>query len=741
MDIHPILVLTNSSPVSFVLNEPFEISRFHLQETIIFTDKYDTRPSALNYDMIAKLLKQTDLLVGLGIIVIVAMLILPLPEVVLDLGLVVGLASSILILMSAVNVADPLEFSVFPSLLLVTTLFRLSLSVAATKLILGGGHAGNVIETFGNFVMGGDPVVGFVAFLILIIVNFIVITNGAGRVAEVVARFTLDAMPGKQMAIDADLSAGLIDEDTARSRRKQIKREADFYGAMDGASKFVKGDAIAAILIISVNIVGGFVIGFMKGSGDAATILKTYSLLSVGEGLVSQLPALMISTASGLLVTRAGQDRSMGGEVATQIMNQPKAIGFSALALAALGLVPGFPTLIFFSMAGLLFVFYRYLNKNPNASKQFQPKPESTKPAANAAPLPAPGPEAVMPLVSVDAIEIEIGYGITKLADKNMGGDISDRVTATRRQIALELGFVMPTVRIRDSVHLNPNEYALKIRGEEVARSVVFPDQCLAIQSGPISTPVPGHATKDPVFGMDAIWVEKSNREAAERAGYTVIEASAVITTHLSEIVKNHCSELLSRQDVQSLLDHAKETNTAVVSELIPAVLHLGDVQKVLQHLLRERVPIRDMVTILETLADYGGRIKDPDQLGEIVRSSISRTITRQFVDAEQKLYCLTLDPSLERTLSESVTLTSIGSMINLDQPTQKAFIDQVKSEFENATQQGFHAVLLCGTTVRLPLRRLLEKSIPSLSILAYNEVASRADVEFVGQIRTAIAA
>lgn len=691
--------------------------------------------------MIAKLLKQTDLLVGLGIIVIVAMLILPLPEVVLDLGLVVGLASSILILMSAVNVADPLEFSVFPSLLLVTTLFRLSLSVAATKLILGGGHAGNVIETFGNFVMGGDPVVGFVAFLILIIVNFIVITNGAGRVAEVVARFTLDAMPGKQMAIDADLSAGLIDEDTARSRRKQIKREADFYGAMDGASKFVKGDAIAAILIISVNIVGGFVIGFMKGSGDAATILKTYSLLSVGEGLVSQLPALMISTASGLLVTRAGQDRSMGGEVATQIMNQPKAIGFSALALAALGLVPGFPTLIFFSMAGLLFVFYRYLNKNPNASKQFQPKPESTKPAANAAPLPAPGPEAVMPLVSVDAIEIEIGYGITKLADKNMGGDISDRVTATRRQIALELGFVMPTVRIRDSVHLNPNEYALKIRGEEVARSVVFPDQCLAIQSGPISTPVPGHATKDPVFGMDAIWVEKSNREAAERAGYTVIEASAVITTHLSEIVKNHCSELLSRQDVQSLLDHAKETNTAVVSELIPAVLHLGDVQKVLQHLLRERVPIRDMVTILETLADYGGRIKDPDQLGEIVRSSISRTITRQFVDAEQKLYCLTLDPSLERTLSESVTLTSIGSMINLDQPTQKAFIDQVKSEFENATQQGFHAVLLCGTTVRLPLRRLLEKSIPSLSILAYNEVASRADVEFVGQIRTAIAA
>ena len=683
-----------------------------------------------------KLLRHTDLILGLGILMVVGMLILPIPHSALDAGLVVAIASSIVILLVAVNVSDPLEFSVFPSLLLVTTLFRLALSIAATKLILGTGDGGQVIATFGNFVMGGDFVVGFVAFLILVIVQFIVITNGAGRVAEVVARFTLDAMPGKQMAIDADLAAGLIDEDAARTRRKQVKQEADFYGAMDGASKFVKGDAIASILIIIVNIVGGFVVGYMRGGGDAMVILKTYALLSVGEGLVSQLPALLISTASGLMVTRAGQDQSMGTEVAGQLMRQPKAIGFASLALVALSFVPGFPTLIFLTAAAICFFLYRYLSKNPSASKSAKAIAHEVN-AAKAKSVPT-GPEAVLSLLNVDPIEIEIGYGLTRIADPKAGGDLPDRITATRRQIALEMGFVMPTVRIRDSIHLGSNEYVLKVRGEEVARAEAMAGTFLAVNSGAVLQPVPGTAAKDPVFGLDALWIEPNVRELAERAGYTVIEPSALISTHLSETVKTHAGELLSRQDVQTLIDNAKAINQAVVDELVPAVLQIGDVQKVLQHLLRERVPIRDMVTILETMADFGSRVKDPDQLGELVRAAIARTITRQFLDAENKLYCITLEPTLERSLTENLNSTNQGSAIVLDPAEQRELIEALQSEMERAMAQGFQAVLLCGTTLRLPMRRLLERYLPLLNVMAYNEVAERAAVEFVGQVKSA---
>jgi flagellar biosynthesis protein FlhA len=684
-------------------------------------------------DTLSKLLKQTDLLIGVGVLLVIGMLILPIPSWALDLGLVVAIAASVIILLSAVNVSDPLEFSVFPSLLLVTTLFRLSLSVAATKLILGSGAAGHVIETFGKLIMGGDPVVGFVAFLILVIVQFIVITNGAGRVAEVVARFTLDAMPGKQMAIDADLAAGLVDEAGARARRKKIKQEADFYGAMDGASKFVKGDAIAAILIIAVNIIGGFVVGFMRGGGDAMTILKTYSLLSVGEGLVAQMPALMISTASGLMVTRAGQERNMGSEVAAQLFNQPKAILFASGALFALGLVPGFPATLFMGAGGCLFFLYRFLAKTPNFAKGMDAKKDEG-PKAPEKPAPT-GPEAVIPLLAVDPIEIEIGYGLTKLADPKVGGDLSERVTATRRQIALEIGFVMPTVRIRDSVQLENHEYVIKVRGEEVARAKSIPDKFLAVNSGAILHAIAGTPTKDPVFGLDALWIDAGTQEAARRAGYTVIEPSAVISTHLSEVIKNYAAELLSRQDVTALIENAKSANAAVVEELVPNVLQIGDIQKVLQHLLRERVPIRDMVTILETMADYGNRIKDPDQLGEIVRSSIARTITRQFLDHENKLFCLTLDPTLERSLSDQVQSTAVGSVLNLDGQAQRDLVQKLKTQVDDAMTHGYQAVLLCGTALRLPLRRVLEKHLPTLFVLAYNEVSSRAEVEFVGQI------
>ena len=620
----------------------------------------------------AKVLKHTDLVVGLGLLMVVGMLILPLPHWALDTGLVIAIASSVVIFLTSVNVSDPLQFSVFPSLLLVTTIFRLALSIAATKLILGTGQAGHVIQTFGDVVMGGDFVVGFVAFLILIIVQFMVITHGAGRVSEVVARFTLDAMPGKQMAIDADLAAGLIDEEGARERRKKIKQEADFYGAMDGASKFVKGDAVAAILIIVVNIIGGFVIGMIKGKADAMTILHDYSLLSVGEGLVSQMPALLISTASGLMVTRAGQDRSMGGEVLSQFLHQPRVLGVAGIALIACGFVPGFPLSIFGAIGGIFVLLSRYLQKSPNAQNTL---------------------------------------------------DASD------------MGFVMPTVRIRDSVHLQANEYLLRNRGEEIARSICEPNQFLAVNSGVAIGGLPGTPTKDPVFGMDALWIEGGLREIAERNGYTVIEASAVISTHLAEMVKTHAAEILSRQDVQTLIDNAKNVNATVVNELVGNVLQIGDIQKVLQHLLRERIPIRDMVTILETMADFGARVKEPDQLGELVRSAISRTVTRQYVDPENKLFCITLESSLERELVDSITMTSIGSTLSLDPAAQSEFLNRLREQFDRATGMGNQPVLLCGTALRLPMRRMLERHMPSLAVLAYNEVSAQADVEFVGQV------
>ncbi|GIK31987.1 MAG: flagellar biosynthesis protein FlhA [Armatimonadetes bacterium] len=691
---------------------------------------------------IQRLLRHTDLLLGLGLIAVVGILIIPLPHWLLDLGLVMAIGASVVILLAAVNVTDPLQFSVFPSLLLITTLYRLALSIAATKLILGTAEAGHVIETFGSLVMGGDFIVGFVAFLILVVVQFVVITNGAGRVSEVVARFTLDAMPGKQMAIDADLAAGIIDDEEAKQRRKQIKQEADFYGAMDGASKFVKGDAIASILIILINIIGGLAVGFLKGQGDAMTILRTYALLSVGEGLVSQLPALLISTASGLMVTRAGQERSMGAEVTAQLLGQPRAMLFAAISLGCLAFVPGFPATIFLGVAVLLYGLYSYLKGNPNALRNLSlgksdNKPDGAKQEAKKDIVPQ-GPEAVLPLLGVDPLEIEIGYGLTKLADPRVGGDLADRVSATRRQIAMEIGFVMPTVRIRDSIHLRSNEYVLKVRGEEVNRSEVMPDRLLAVNSGAVIQNVAGIAAKDPVFGLDALWVEAGDREAAERAGFTVIEPSAVLSTHLSEVVRAHAADLLSRQDVQTLLDNAKAHDEAVVNELVNNVLQVGDIQKVLQHLLREKVPIRDMVTILETMADFGSRVKDPEQLGELVRAAISRTITRQYLDDNNKLYCITLEPAVERDLAEKVNVTSFGSMLVLDPDEQRHLVQRLQSEVDRASAQGYQAVLICSTQLRLPLRRLAEKSLPSLPILAYNEVAEKAEVEFVGQVKAA---
>lgn len=685
---------------------------------------------------IQKLFKHTDLLIGVGMLLIVAMLILPLPDFLLDAGLVVAIATSVVIMLTSVNVKEPLHFSVFPSLLMVTTLLRLALSVAATKLILGTGSAGHVIETFGQFVLGGNFVVGFVSFLILMIVQFIVITQGATRVSEVVARFTLDAMPGKQMAIDADLASGLIDEEGARTRRKAVKAEADFYGAMDGASKFVKGDAIASILIIIVNIIGGFIMGYMRGEGDIMTTLSTYALLSVGEGLCSQIPALLISTASGLLVTRNGQEAGMGGTMFSQLLAQPRVLATTGIAMGAFAFVPGFPTFIFLGIGGLLYGISRLATKNPRMSEGISAEEERATATPPAPEVTVPTtPEAILPLVNVDPVEIEIGYSLTRLADQRVGGDLSERVGATRRQIANELGYVMPSVRIRDNAALNPLEYVLKIRGEEVGRAIAQPNNLLAINSGSVVGPVPGAPTTEPVFGLEAVWIDQGMRETAERNGYTVIAPAAMITTHLAEVIKNHAAELLSRQEVASFVDSVKETNRALVDALEPAGITIGEVQKVLQHLLREKVPIRDLVTILETIADYAGRIKDMEQMGELVRASIARTITRQYLEDDKTLSCITLDSTLENLLMEGLQQTAGGVVLAIDPLVSKNLVEDTQVAFDTAATNGRSPVLLCTTQIRLGLRKLFERNGKDVPVLSYNEVAANVNVEFVGSI------
>jgi len=601
-------------------------------------------------------MKGRDAIILVGVIAIVLMMVVPIPHQLLSVLLIINISAALLILLIAMNTRDALEFSIFPALLLITTLFRLALNISTTRLILRDGDAGDVVETFGSFVAGDNLVVGFVVFLILVIVQFIVITKGAERVSEVAARFTLDAMPGKQMSIDADLNSGLINEQQARERRKRIEQEADFHGAMDGASKFVKGDAIASIIIVFVNIIGGLIIGTMNGMSiqDAAS---HYTILTIGDGLVSQIPALLISTAAGLVVTRAASEGNLPQDLSRQMFNYPRLLFIVAGTVAVLGLFTPIHWISTFPIAGVLaFAGFR-LQKLMQTKQSEEERIEEEQQIEEVR-----SPESVVSLLKVDPIEFEFGYGLIPLADAQQGGDLLDRIIMIRRQCALELGIVVPVIRIRDNIQLKPNEYVIKIKGNTVAKGELMLNHYLAMSAGFEDESVTGIKTTEPAFGLPALWINESMKERAELAGYTIVDPPSVVATHLTEVIKKHAHELLGRQETQNLIQHLKETHAALVDELIPNILSVGDVQKVLAKLLKEKISIRDLVTIFETLADYGTYTKDPDMLTEYVRQALSRQISQQYAPGNDPLKVITVSPSVEKRIAESVQQTEHGS-------------------------------------------------------------------------------
>ncbi|WP_110953255.1 flagellar biosynthesis protein FlhA [Anaerosinus massiliensis] len=674
--------------------------------------------------------KYSDIIIAVAIITIVIMMIIPLPTLLLDLLLCVNITLSLVIVMVAIYNTEPLEFSVFPSLLLITTLFRLALNVSSTRLILLQGYAGEVIMSFGNFVVGGNAVVGFIVFVILIIIQFIVITKGSERVAEVAARFTLDAMPGKQMSIDADLNSGAISDAEARKRRMKIQNEADFYGAMDGASKFVKGDAIAAIIIIIINILGGFVIGMVQRNLDVAHALSTYTLLTVGEGLVNQIPALLVSTATGIVVTRAASDNNLGQDLTTQLFNNPRVFFIASGVLCALAMVPGLPGLPFTVLAAITFMIAYNLRKNANASVENSMEQQEEKEKEEIR-----KPENIISLLQVDPMELEIGYSLIPLVDKGQGGDLLERIVMIRRQCALEMGLVVPTIRIRDNIQIKPNAYSVKLKGIEIAKGELLLDHYLAMNSGTVLEEITGIDTIEPAFGLPALWIPEAEREQAELNGYTVVDAVSVLATHITEVIKAHASEILGRQETQNLVDSIKQNNASVVEELIPDLMSIGDVQKVLANLLRERISIRDMVTILEVLADYAKMTKDTEILTEYVRHALSRQITKQNVQ-NNILPVVTLDPAAENIISSAVQRNDRGSYVSLEPNHMQLLLHSINEELPKLTNLGYQPIVLTSPAVRLYFRKLIERSVPGLVVLSHAEIQPDVEIQVLGVVK-----
>ncbi len=682
---------------------------------------------------IVRVSRNGDALMGIGVVGILLLMILPIPNLLLDLLLAFSISSALVILFVAMHTVRPVEFSAFPSILLIITLYRLSLNIATTRSILlngntGAAAAGDVIKTFGNLVIGSNYAVGLVVFLILVVINFVVITKGAGRIAEVSARFMLDAMPGKQMSIDADLNAGMIDEKEARKRRESISREADFYGAMDGASKFVRGDAIAAILIIVVNIVGGLVIGVLQQGMDVAAAAQNYTLLSIGDGLVGQIPGLIISTAAGIVVSRAASESNLGTDVTRQMVVHPRALIGAALVVFVFSLIPGMPHLAFlFLAAGIGFIGYSALQKETQAALvSLEPKVEETK-----------VPEDDEWLTPLDLMELNVGYGLIPLVDQGQGGELLKRISAIRKQLALELGFVVPPIHIRDNLQIKPNEYIIVVKGIEISRGEVLPNHFLAMDpSGSNKNGIEGIPTQEPCFGLQALWITEKVKERAQIEGYTVVDVPSVIATHLTETVRNHAHELLGRQEAQQILDQFGKGNPKVIEELIPNLLTLGGVVKVLGNLLKERVPIRDIRTILETLADVAASIKDSDQLTGYCRQALARTITKQYQSTDGNLMVIGIDPQLDRAISEAIDRDGKEERLSLDPSLSQQIIMQIRRTSESVATKGHHPVILCSPGIRIHLRRMAERFIPNLVVLSSNEISNQVNLQSLETVR-----
>ncbi len=676
--------------------------------------------------------KYSDIIVAIAIVTIVIMMIIPLPTGLLDLLLCMNITLALVIVMAAIYNKEPLDLAVFPSLLLITTLFRLALNVSSTRLILLEGYAGEVITAFGNFVVGGNAIVGFIVFVILIIIQFIVITKGAERVAEVTARFTLDAMPGKQMAIDADLNQGAITDAEARIRREKIQHESDFFGAMDGASKFVKGDAIAAIIIIIINITGGFIIGMVQRNLTVTQALQNYTLLTVGEGLVNQIPALLVSTATGIIVTRANSDNNLGHDLVDQLFHNPRVFQIVGGVLLVFAVIPGLPGIPFACLGlGAVFVAYR-LTQSEKAAKEPALVEKEKKERSKAE---ATKPENIINLLHVDPMELEIGYSLIPLVDSGQGGDLLDRIVMIRRQCALELGLVVPTIRIRDNIQIKPNAYIIKLKGIEIAKGELMLDHFLAMNSGTVFEEIQGIETTEPAFGLPALWIPEAEREQAELNGYTVVDAVSVLATHLTEVIKAHADEILGRQETQNLVDNLKKTNPSLVEEVVPGLMNIGEIEKVLANLLRERVSIRDMGTIMEVLADYARATKDTEILTEYVRHALARQITQQYIQ-NNTLPCITLDPALENRIAAAVQRTDRGSYVSLDPDSMQKIITALNTELPKLTNMGYQPIVLTSPTVRLYFRKLVERSVPGIIILSHAEIDHSVEIQIFGVVK-----
>jgi flagellar biosynthesis protein FlhA len=677
--------------------------------------------------------KNTDLAVALCLVLVLGVMIIPIGPFFMDISIALVFAISIVILLMSVYAKRPLEFSTFPSVLLIITLFRLSLNVASTRNILlhggseGTGAAGKIIDSFGQFVLGGNYAVGIIIFTILVIINFIVITKGAGRVAEVAARFTLDAMPGKQMAIDADLNAGLIDEKEARRRRQEVSREADFYGSMDGASKFVRGDAIASIVITVVNIIGGIIVGVAQSGMTFSNAAKTFTLLTVGEGLVSQIPGIIISVAAGIIATRNASEDSLGEQISDQFSLNPKVLYIVSFVMVLFALIPNFPSLIFLALAGSVgYVAYYIENNQKNAAKEKirKEKIEEKK------------PEDLESLLSLEAVELEIGYGLVSIVDAEQKGDLLERITQIRKQFVMDWGVIVPSVRIRDNLELKSGGYSIKIKGIQVATGELFPDHFLAMDPGTVFEKIDGIETVEPVFGLAAMWIPESEKDEAQYRGYTVVDVSTILATHLTEILKTNLSELFGREELVKVLDNLKKDSPKVVNDLIPDILAFGVVLKVLQNLLREGVSIRDTKTILEALADAGMGTKDPEQLTEFSRQALYRTITEKIKSANGDIPLFTLDRKLEESLVSSIAKGDKFSELNLDAKTTQNILTSLNQKIQEATEAGEKMIILCSPVIRRHFKRLTEKFIPNLIVVSHNELSSDAQIRSLGTVR-----